>query len=153
MLSLLMAAALVLTFLMFFTRNSMLGFPCGIFWALEGGRAYDLSDATWDIYYLLFFSAMGMVIFCIYSAFTLRRRDLSPSDKDWDDSDEYHDEQKMIDSRRNDKYNSTYMKKDGERYMDSHPHISKRARELHQRADRRRLEGVQKKDKGWGEFK
>lgn len=64
-----------LTIAMFWTRERMLGFPCGIFWAILGGYAYTLSEATWDIYYLLFFaSAFGMVIFTILAAYGLRER-------------------------------------------------------------------------------
>jgi len=76
-----LAAALVLTFTMFHTRNMVLGFPCGIFWALTGGAAYDISASTWDLYYDLFFAAMGMCIFTIYAAYTLRRSDLGPPDE------------------------------------------------------------------------
>ncbi len=75
MLYALIAIALVLTLTMFLSRNMMLGFPCGMFWALVGGQAYIMSDATWDIYYLLFFaSAFGMTIFTILAAYALREK-------------------------------------------------------------------------------
>jgi len=74
--------ALGLTVAMFATKNSMLGFPSGIFWAIFGGANYLTSTATWDIYYLLFFAAIGMFIFSIFAAFALRHRDLAGPDAD-----------------------------------------------------------------------
>jgi hypothetical protein len=67
----------------------MLGFPCGIFWAVLGGHAYTLSTAIWDIEYLIFFSSMGMLIFCIFAAYGLRTKK-----EDLDEGDEYIDEGK-----------------------------------------------------------
>ena len=63
-----------LTALMFYAKQAMLGFPCVIFWAILGAHAYQLSTATWDYYYLLFFGAMGMVIFCSLAMWGLRTR-------------------------------------------------------------------------------
>ena len=74
--------ALGLTVAMFTTRNSLLGFPSGIFWAVFGGACYLNSTATWDIYYLLFFASMGMVIATIFGAFSLRHKDLAGPDAD-----------------------------------------------------------------------
>jgi len=74
--------ALGLTVSMFATKNSMLGFPSGIFWAIFGGANYIASTATWDIYYLMFFAGMGMFIFTIFAAFGLRKRDLAGPDAD-----------------------------------------------------------------------
>ena len=81
--------ALGLTVAMFATRNSMLGFPSGIFWAVLGGYSYQRSLATWDWQYLLFFAAMGMVIFSILAAFALRKKDL---DEPAEDEGAYIDE-------------------------------------------------------------
>lgn len=80
--AILISLAVGLTIAMFVTRNSMLGFPSGIFWAIAGGYAYQQSSATWDLQYLIFFAAMGMVIFSIFAAFALRKRDLSGPDAD-----------------------------------------------------------------------
>ena len=66
--------ALGLTVFLFHTRNAMLGFPSAIFWAVFGGFCYQQSTATWDIYYLVFFAAFGMVIFTMFAAFALRTK-------------------------------------------------------------------------------
>jgi len=64
-----------LTVGMFVTRERMLGYPCGIMWALTGGFSFTLSASTWDIYYLMgFASLLGMVTFTIYSSFALREK-------------------------------------------------------------------------------
>ena len=89
MLYALIGVAVALTWVMFTSRNSMLGFPSGIFWAILGGHAYTVSIATWDIYYFLFFASFGMAIFCMYAAFALRE------EKDTEtDEGEYLDEGK-----------------------------------------------------------
>lgn len=80
--SILIFIAVGLTVTMFITRNSMLGFPSGIFWAVACGYAYQQSSATWDMLYLIFFAAAGMVIFSIFAAFALRKQDLSGPDAD-----------------------------------------------------------------------
>ena len=67
---------------MFVTRNMMLGFPCAIFWGIFGGYAYMQSATTWDWQYILFFASMGMVIFSLFAAFALRRKDLAGPDAD-----------------------------------------------------------------------
>jgi hypothetical protein len=74
--------ALGLTIAMFATKNFMLGFPSGIFWAIMGGYSYQQSSSTGDWQYLLFFAAMGMLIFSIFAAYTLRKSDLSGPDAD-----------------------------------------------------------------------
>ena len=73
---------LILTVVMFFTRNMMLGFPSAIFWGIFGGYAYMQSAETWDWQYILFFASMGMVIFSLFAAFALRRGDLTGPDGD-----------------------------------------------------------------------
>lgn len=67
-------AATFLTIAMFATKSMLLGFPCLIFWAIFGGYCYTISTATWDMYYFLFFGAMGMAIFCVLAAYALRTR-------------------------------------------------------------------------------
>jgi hypothetical protein len=74
--------ALGLTVTMFATRNMMLGFPSAIFWGILGGYAYIQSAATWDWQYILFFASMGMVIFSLFAAFALRKKDLAGPDAD-----------------------------------------------------------------------
>ena len=69
------AIATALTFCMFLTRASMLGFACSVFWALFGGYAYTLSSSTWDIYYMTAFaSLLGMTTFTALGAYGLRER-------------------------------------------------------------------------------
>jgi len=74
--------ALGLTIAMFATKNSMLGFPSGIFWAILAGFAYQQHSVTWDLLYILFFGAIGMAIFSFLAAYALRRRDLAEPDAD-----------------------------------------------------------------------
>ena len=74
MLFLLGFIAATLTATMFATRQMMLGFPCLIFWAILSGYAYQQSTTTWDIYYLLFFGAIFMGVFCAFAAFALRTK-------------------------------------------------------------------------------
>ena len=75
MMYLLGAIATALTFCMFLTRASMLGFACSVFWALFGGYAYTLSSSTWDIYYMTAFaSLLGMTTFTALGAYGLRER-------------------------------------------------------------------------------
>lgn len=66
--------ALGLSVALFFSKQAMLGFPCAIFWAIFGAYNYTLSTTTWDIYYLVFFSAFGMTIFTMFAAFALRTK-------------------------------------------------------------------------------
>lgn len=75
MMYLLGAIATALTFCMFLTKASMLGFACSVFWALFGGYAYTLSSSTWDIYYMTAFaSLLGMTTFTALGAYGLRER-------------------------------------------------------------------------------
>ena len=74
LLGVLAGIAVLLTCLMFATRQSMLGFACAIFWFITGAQAYILSTEPWgDIYYYVFIaSALGMTLFCILAAVGLR---------------------------------------------------------------------------------
>jgi len=76
------AIAVGLTIAMFVTKQSLLGFPSGIFWAITGAYAYQRYTTVWDLWYLTFFACMGMVIFTIFAAFALRKRDLAGPDAD-----------------------------------------------------------------------
>lgn len=66
--------SVALTWAMFQSKSSMLGFPCAIFWAIFGADAYQQSTAVWDIYYLIFFGSFGMVIFTMFAAYGLRTK-------------------------------------------------------------------------------
>jgi len=82
--------AVVLTLAMFVTRNSMLGFPSAIMWAILGGYSYTLSITDWDIYFILFFACtFGMTIFTIFAAYGLRE----PRDTIGEESMEHEDKQ------------------------------------------------------------
>ncbi len=116
-----------LTIAMFMSRNMMLGFPCAIFWAILGGYFYTLSEATWDIYYLLFFaSAFGMTSFTILAAYALRTKKEEKVEED-----EYIDEGKG-DLRYIDEG------KGGESSESEESQTSERTRKLRKRADNRR---------------
>ncbi len=117
----LVAIACVLTFLMFHSRQRMLGFPCAIFWALLGGYAYTHSVYDWDTYYFLFFASFGMMIFCTFAAFALRASDDTKTDED-EYLDEEKDKTKYID----------------EKGKSEEPEESERTKNLHKRADQRR---------------
>ena len=80
--------AVALTCAMFGTKQSMLGFPCAIFWALTGGEAYTLSTAAWDIYFLFAFaSLLGMVTFTSLAAYGLREKRDSIGDEEMETGD------------------------------------------------------------------
>jgi len=74
-----------LTVAMFATRQMLLGFPSLMFWAILGGYCYTQSVYDWDIYYITFFAAEGMAVFCTVAMFALRRRDIEPKPQDWDE--------------------------------------------------------------------
>lgn len=75
LLALLAIIATALTVGMFSNRQAMMGFACGIFWALTGAQAYTLSTATWDVYFLFAFgSLLGMLVLVIFGAFALRTK-------------------------------------------------------------------------------
>lgn len=95
LLAVLAGITVLLTHAMFSTRQMMLGFPSAIFWAILGGYAYTTSEATWDIYYLLFFASMGMAIFCMFAMYALREKRDTLGDRSIERGDgEYIDEEK-----------------------------------------------------------
>ena len=126
LLGILAGIAVLLTCLMFATRQSMLGFACAIFWMITGAQAYTLSTEPWgDIYYYLFFaSAFGMTIFCILAAVGLRERRDTIADEELEKGEgEYIDESK------------------GEPDLlseEPEPQLSKRTQALRKRAENRR---------------
>lgn len=96
--------AVGLTYGLYSTRQSVLGFCCTGAWAILGVYAYNQSTATWDWQYaLFFFSMMGMTIVTAYSSFILRRQiksELEEVEEEWDkgeseESDEEEEEEKL----------------------------------------------------------
>ena len=89
LLGILAGIAVLLTCVMFATRESMLGFACAIFWVIMGAQAYTLSTTPWgDIYYYMYFaSAFGMTIFCILAAMGLREKRDSIADEELEKGD------------------------------------------------------------------
>ena len=113
--------AVMLTFVMFHSKNSMLGYACAIFWVLTGAQALTLSISPWgDIYYFLFFAcAFGMTLFSILAAFGLREKKETMADEEMDEDAEPED------------------KEDGE-FLDEKREPSDRTARLRARADKRR---------------
>jgi hypothetical protein len=132
-------AAVVLTYAMFQSKNAMLGFPSAIFWMLTGGRAYTLSAAPWDLYFLIAFACLlGMVTFCAFGAYGLREKRDTIADEEMekgegelidDDGESGNNDMDAIDSS-------------GDK-----PAVSDRTRGIRERAERRRS-GTRRK----GEF-
>ena len=125
LLSELILVAIALTVTMFATRESMLGFPCGIFWVLTCGQSYVLTVNPWvDIEYYLFIASFGMTIFTILGAFALREKRDTIADEEMEGGDgKYIDEGYQ-----------------GEEKTEPKPEKKerRRSRELRERADRRR---------------
>ena len=119
-------AAVVLTYSMFQSRSSMLGFPCLIFWSIMGGYCYQQSTATWDIYYLTFFGSFGMGIFSMFAAYALRTKKEEAAEGD-EFIDEGKDDIKFIDE--DGKSNTVMVDEDKPR---------RTSREIRERAERRR---------------
>ena len=121
--------AIVLTLAMFVTKQSMLGFPSGMFWAIIGGFAYEQSSTVWDIHYFLFFGAMGMTIFSVFAAYGLRTKKEELAEGD-EFIDEGKDDVKFIDEGGNGNSGGE-MESDDEKPR-------RRTREIRDRASRRR---------------
>jgi len=126
MLYALLAIAVALTWVMFQTRNMMLGFPCVMFWAIMGGYCYTMSVYDWDTWYFLFFASFGMAIFCALAMYALR----TPKEEK-KEGDEYIDEGK----------DETRYIDEGKPTESDNPErseVSERTRKLRARADNRR---------------
>lgn len=121
--------AVCLTCTMFFTKSSMLGFACAIFWALAGGQAYTQSLVAWDLYFLVAFACLlGMVSFTSLAAFGLREKRDAIGEEEMEKGDgEYPDEGK---GKTDMEFHSGPEETDNP--------SSKRTQALHDRADRRR---------------
>tara|TARA_Y100000310_G_scaffold225618_1_gene227622 strand:- start:1875 stop:2336 length:462 start_codon:yes stop_codon:yes gene_type:complete len=94
LLALLAGIATILTWVMFTTKQSMLGMACTMFWAIAGGQAYTLSATTWDIYFIFAFACLlGMTTFCALGAYGLREKRDSLGDEAMErGNEEYFDE-------------------------------------------------------------
>jgi hypothetical protein len=139
--------AAALTCAMFASRQSMLGFPAAMFWAMFGAYCYQQSTATWDMYFLIAFaSLLGMVFFCMYSAYGLREN----NDQKGTDEDEYIDEKAKSGDEEGAYFGES--KNDTAEDKDDQPHISQRTAELRERA-RKRKSGILRGKTRWGEFK
>ena len=144
--------AAALTWAMFASRQSMLGFPAAIFWMLFGADAYQNSVMMWDMYYFIFFaSSFGMSIFCMFAAYGLReKKDVGTDEDEYIDEkgggkEQYYGETKRESSNSGDDLPS-------DRDVDSPAKPSWRTRMIRKRAADRKTGGAKKKT-GWGEFK
>ncbi len=141
LLTLLGFVAVILTLVMFQSKNSALGFPCAIFWFLFGIQAYTLYAVMWDVYYCIFFaSCIGMTPFSAYIAFGLREK---PGTDEVEDeviqTEEPSDEDKEAGEEATggvDDYGEPIVKS------------SKRTQALHERAKKRREMAVQRRGQG-----
>lgn len=142
--------AVALTWAMFSSRQSMLGFPAAIFWLLFGADAYQNSVTMWDMYYFIFFaSSIGMSIFCMFAAYGLReKKDVGT------DEDEYIDETPEREHYYGESKKETTGGDDlpSDKEMDAPSKPSWRTRVLRRRAAERKTGNVKKKT-SWGEFK
>ena len=96
----LLFVAVVLTAIMFFTKQSMLGFACAIFWAIAGAQSYTLSIVAWDIYFVIAFACLlGMTSFSALGAFGLREKRDTIGDEEMEEGegDLIGDEEKVDD--------------------------------------------------------
>lgn len=102
----LMAISVALTWALFQSRQAMLGFPCGIFWAILGGYAYTQTASFFpptDIYaFLGIASLLGMTPFTIFAAYGLRTKKEELAEGD-EFIDEGKDDIKFIDEGGKDK--------------------------------------------------
>ncbi len=91
--------AVLLTITMFATKNSMLGFPSAMFWAILGAHCFTLSTIPWGdtYYYMGFASLLGMVTFCSLGAYGLRERRDTIADAEMEEEGE--EEEHFIDEK------------------------------------------------------
>lgn len=127
----LLYVAVGLTAIMFISRQSMLGFPCVIFWAIAGGQGYLTSTVTWDIEYFIFFGCMGMTIFSAYAMYGLRERRDSIGEKSLEQGEGNFVDEKSDNGKIHDD-----LPPDSE--IDGEVRPSRRRQELQQRAAERK---------------
>jgi ABC-type uncharacterized transport system permease subunit len=101
-LGIMVAIAVFLTIAMFATKNPLLGFPSGIFWALSAAQLYQMWADTGEIIYNVAFIAcgIGMVVFTIMAAFSLREKRDTIADEEIEEGDgEFIDEESAATKR------------------------------------------------------
>ena len=126
MLIALLLIPLILTLVMFMSRQPMLGFACALFWGILGAHCYLKSTTPWgDIYFYLFFASMfGMTIFTMLAAYGLREKRDTLGDEAMEEGEGgYVDEGK-------DELDKAF--------GDGEPQPSKRTQRLRERAEKRR---------------
>ena len=91
-------AAVMLTYGMFTSKSSMLGFPSAIMWAILGGYAYNESAVAWDIWFIFAFACLlGMTTFCALGAYGLREKRDTLGDESMESSEGgYIDEDRRV---------------------------------------------------------
>ena len=128
--------ALALTCTMFATRQAMLGFACGLFWAIFGGYSYTLSVVPWgDVYYYAFIGSMlGMVPFTILAAYGLREKRDTIADEE-------------LDGAKSEEEKAAEGEEEGDGVSEEGV-VSRRSAALRERA-RKRQEDLRKGRRGW----
>jgi len=154
--------ALGLTVAMFLSRNPMLGFPAGLFWAVLGGYAYTMSTTPWGDwqFFLAIASLLGMLPFCAFGAYGLREKKDTGTDED-----EYIDErgggrEHYYGEARQTSYRESVAERQSphsddlpsDHELDRPTRPSARTRMLRRRAAERKTGNTQKRT-SWGEFK
>ena len=127
----------MLTYGMFKTRQSMMGFPCAMFWAVLSAYCYIESAIPWgDIYYYMFFAAAGMTIFTALAAFGLREKHDTLADESMEKGDS-----KFIDEKKV----PVIEESDDPFSLESKGEKSRRSKDLEERAMERRSGGFSKR--------
>lgn len=137
-----LGVAVILTWVMFDSKNSMLGFPCVIFYAVAGGGWYEESTEAWDMEYLMFFSCMGMAIFAALGMWGLHKKGMPlEGEGRWLDEELFMDEGR--ERRKTEKLATEFYGDDIKEYDDFYPDEmigkpSKRSQGVQDRARARR---------------
>lgn len=141
MLYVLLLLAVGLTCTMIATKQSLLGFPSAIFWAIAGGYSYSQSTALWDIYYFIAIaSLLGMTIFCVLGMYALREKRDSYGDESMERSDgQFIDEGKNDNALGSDKaIDAQHSQANGETDSDAWVVPSRQSEAIKKRAEERR---------------
>ena len=72
-------------------KKPVLAFAGAGGWVIFGVYSYTMSVAAWDIYYGIFFLAMGMVIVCVLEPILMRQKKDELSEDVYDNADKYSD--------------------------------------------------------------
>lgn len=139
-------AAVVLTYALFQSRNSMLGFPSALMWAILGGYAYTESTATWDLYFIFAFACLlGMTTFCALGAYGLRERRDSIADRELEKGEGKYIDENKSNSDKKETQDKTWYEDDGIPDRDS----SERSQPTGSRTERRRSSAKRKGEFDW----